>query len=49
MNRVLLASLLEMPLAKARGIDQDNCGVNVLRYRTGHAQVLTMNAAFHLA
>jgi broad specificity phosphatase PhoE len=47
-NRVLLASLLDVPLAKARGIDQDNCGVNVLRYRNGRAQVLTMNAAFHL-
>lgn len=47
-NRVLLASLLDVPLSKARGIDQDNCGVNVLRYRNGHAQVLTMNAAFHL-
>ena len=28
-NRVLLATLLDVPLAKARGIDQDNCGVNV--------------------
>ncbi|MHB8863810.1 MAG: histidine phosphatase family protein [Pirellulaceae bacterium] len=47
-NRVLLATLLDVPLAKARGIDQDNCGINVIRYRPGLAKVLTMNAAFHL-
>ena len=34
-NRVLLATLLHVPLAKARGIDQDNCGVNIIRYREG--------------
>lgn len=47
-NRVLLATWLQVPLSKARGIDQDNCGVNVIRYRPGSVQVLTTNAAFHL-
>ncbi|MFO7901341.1 MAG: histidine phosphatase family protein [Planctomycetota bacterium] len=47
-NRVLLASLLHVPIARARGIDQDNCGVNVIRYRDGQTKVLTTNAAFHL-
>lgn len=47
-NRVLLASWLHVPLAKARGIEQNNCGVNVIRYRDGRAHVLTLNAAFHL-
>ena len=47
-NRVLLASLLHVPLAKARGIDQDNCGVNVVRYRDGELKVLSSNVAFHL-
>lgn len=47
-NRVLLASLLHVPVARARGIDQDNCGVNVIRYRDGKTKVLTTNAAFHL-
>ena len=47
-NRVLLATLLEVPLAKARGIDQDNCGVNIIRYRDGQIKVLTTNSAFHL-
>ncbi len=47
-NRVLLAHLLHVPLAKVRGIDQDNCGVNIIRYRDGQLKVLTTNAAFHL-
>ncbi|MFW6171200.1 MAG: histidine phosphatase family protein [Planctomycetota bacterium] len=47
-NRVLLASLLHVPIAWARGVDQDNCGVNVIRYRNGQTKVLTTNAAFHL-
>jgi broad specificity phosphatase PhoE len=47
-NRVLLATFLEVPLAKARGIDQDNGGVNVIRYREGAMQVLSVNVAFHL-
>ncbi len=47
-NRVLLATLIEVPLAKARSIDQDNCGVNIIRYRAGQTKVLTTNAAFHL-
>lgn len=47
-NRVLLATLLHVPLAKARGIDQDNCGVNIIRYREGQLKVLSTNVAFHL-
>jgi len=47
-NRVLLASWMNLPLAKARGIEQDNCGVNVIRFRHGQAHVVTLNAAFHL-
>jgi broad specificity phosphatase PhoE len=47
-NRVLLATLLNVPLSQARGIDQDNCGVNVIRYRDGHMKVMTTNTAFHL-
>ena len=47
-NRVYLAALLDLPLAKARSIHQDNCGVNVVGYRGGKLQLLTCNAAFHL-
>ena len=48
-NRVYLASLLALPIAKARGIYQDNCGVNVIRHRRGRTKTLTTNAAFHLS
>ncbi len=47
-NRVLLATWMHVPLTKARGIEQDNCGVNVIRFRRDSAHVLTLNAAFHL-
>ncbi len=47
-NRVLLATYLEVPLARAREIHQDNCGVNVLRYHADRIKVLTSNAAFHI-
>ena len=47
-NRVVLATLLDVPLANARGIDQDNCGVNVIRLRDGQLKVMTTNSAFHL-
>ncbi len=47
-NRVLLATYMQVPLALARGIHQDNCGVNVLRYRAGQVKLLTANSAFHL-
>lgn len=47
-NRVLLASWMHIPLAKARSIEQDNCGLNVIRFRQDRVHVLTLNAAFHL-
>jgi broad specificity phosphatase PhoE len=47
-NRVLLASWMNIPLAKARSIEQDNCGLNVIRFRQDHVHVLTLNTAFHL-
>ncbi len=47
-NRTLLATLLQIPIAHARKIDQDNCGVNIIRYRNRTAKVLTLNASFHL-
>jgi broad specificity phosphatase PhoE len=47
-NRVLLARLIGLPLGKARTIDQQNCGVNVLRWQKGMLSLRTANAAFHL-
>ncbi len=47
-NRTWLARLLGVPLAKYRTIPQDNCGVNVLRYRSGRVRPVTINASLHL-
>jgi broad specificity phosphatase PhoE len=47
-NRAYLAHLLGMPLAKYRSIPQDNCGLNLLRYRHGRMKLVTVNAVDHL-
>ncbi|MBX3415172.1 MAG: histidine phosphatase family protein [Pirellulales bacterium] len=47
-NRVWLAHLLDMPMSVARGIPQENCGINLVRYRAGAAKVWTVNAVSHL-
>ena len=47
-NRCCLAHLLNLPLAKYRSIPQDNCGVNLLRYRDGRGELVTLNAVSHL-
>ena len=47
-NRVYLATNVRLPLARARGIPQDNCGINVLRYRSSKVKVVSINSIFHL-
>lgn len=47
-NRCILAHSMELPLKYARRLKQNNCGVNVLRYRRGELKVVTVNAAWHL-
>ncbi len=47
-NRAWLTQLLGMPLAGYRAVPQDNCGVNLLRYRSGNVKLVTLNGAFHL-
>lgn len=47
-NRVYLAANVQLPLARARGIPQNNCGINVLRYRGNKVKVLSINSIFHL-
>ena len=48
-NRCYLAHLMNVPLGSFRGIPQDNCGVNLLRYQGGRVKLATVNAVFHLA
>lgn len=47
-NRVYLASLLGVPISRAREIIQDNCGINVIRFRRDEVKVMSLNSAFHL-
>ena len=47
-NRSYLAHLLNVPLAKYRSVPQDNCGVNLLRYRHGKTKLVTVNSIGHL-
>ncbi len=47
-NRTLLAGMLQLPIARARGISQDNCGINVVRLRDRQFKLLSSNVAFHL-
>ncbi len=47
-NRSYLAHLLNLPLRDYRSIPQDNCGVNLVRYRNGKARLVTLNAMGHL-
>ncbi|MEE8451357.1 MAG: histidine phosphatase family protein [Thermoguttaceae bacterium] len=47
-NRCCLAHLLHLPLAEFRTIPQENCGINVLRYREGRVKLVSINIAVHL-
>lgn len=47
-NRAYLTELVGIPLARYRSIPQDNCGLNLLRYRRGRVKAVTINGVFHL-
>ncbi len=48
-NRAYLASLLGVPPARGRSVYQDNCGINLIRFKkSGEAKVLIINSALHL-
>ena len=47
-NRVYLSELLGIELRKAKDIRQTNTGINLIRYRRGETELLTLNAHFHL-
>jgi broad specificity phosphatase PhoE len=46
--RACLATLLGIPLARAKDVNQGNGGVNVLRRENGRTDVLTLNSVFHI-
>jgi len=47
-NRTYLAHVLGLPLADYRVIPQDNCCVNLFRWRDGRVKLVTVNAVGHL-
>jgi len=47
-NRAYLARIMGVPVARYRSIPQDNCGLNLLRYRNGQVKAVTINGVFHL-
>lgn len=47
-NRTYLGKLIDLPVARYRSVPQDNCGVSLLRYRSGKVQAVTINGVFHL-
>lgn len=47
-NRAWVTQLLGMPISKYRNVPQDNCGVNLIRYRKGQVKPVTINGAFHV-
>ncbi|TWT41551.1 histidine phosphatase family protein [Botrimarina hoheduenensis] len=48
-NRVYMGALVGVPLQNVYPLRQDNCCVNVVRWRNGAAQCVTINAVHHLA
>ncbi len=47
-NRSYLAHLLGIELRRYRAVPQDNCCVNLVRYRNGKVKLVTVNAIEHL-
>ncbi len=48
-NRTWLASLLGIELNRAKELPQDNCCINVIRFRNDQPQLVTLNSALHLS
>ena len=47
-NRTWLSYVLGLPLSKSSRLLQDNCCLNIVRYRAGETAVATLNSTFHL-
>lgn len=47
-NRAICAHLMGLELRHAKGLAQDNCGVNIIHHVGGKNSLVTMNSAFHL-
>ncbi len=47
-NRCYIAELVGLPMNKARGVPQDNCGINLLVHNGRRMKVRTVNSIAHL-
>jgi broad specificity phosphatase PhoE len=47
-NRTYLAHLLGLPIAKAKQVSLDNCGISIVMRDARGTSVTTLNATFHL-
>lgn len=47
-NRTFLSNLLGIELHRAKDLPQENCCINVIRYRDGKTQLVTLNSTLHL-
>ena len=47
-NRALLASVLGLPMSRARHLHQENCCINILEYGPESTKLVTLNAVLHL-
>lgn len=47
-NRMFWAHLLGLPIKEGRNMSQENCGISLVRLRSGKPKLLTMNSFFHL-
>jgi broad specificity phosphatase PhoE len=47
-NRIYLAQLLGLPIAQARRVSLDNCGISIVMREGSRTWVNTLNASFHL-
>ncbi|MGD9127543.1 MAG: histidine phosphatase family protein [Planctomycetia bacterium] len=48
MNRTFLANLLGMPMKRFTKLPQDNCGVNLVRFRPDKVKLVMLNGVMHL-
>lgn len=47
-NKSILASILQLPIARARSLQQTNCGINILRWGENGPEVEVMNSDLHV-
>lgn len=47
-NRAYLADVMGLDLRRAKDIQQSNCCVNIIHFKHGKSELMTLNAHFHL-